>query len=262
MAVLSHVGTCAIWRDRTRVGRIEAEEVDGEGYCCICAVRLSIWLFRTPDVLECQQQYKEPRAILLYVLNPKDPKTAPGIWPDTPRRLLPFIVARLCAPDAVVTAQPHVGVGRNGFVAERFVGRDVLPNLTGPPFTVARDGSLVFAGQDPVQVERECIVDILSVLEMAENDKHVELPGNEDALRESGMLSNLYQVVEVRRALESAKRNGLVVPTAAGLRITEKRRNWLRSQFDQGRFERKVAPSSPEQKPPFGFAPVTRSTAH
>lgn len=252
MAVRSDVGTCGIWRDRTRVGRIEAAEVDGEGYCCICAVQLYIWLFRTPDVLERQQQYNEPRAFVLYVLDPKDPKTAPGIWPDAPPRLLPFIVARLCAPDAVVTAQPHVEVDRNGFVAERFVGRDVLPNLTRPPFTVARDESLVFAGQDPVQVERECIVDILSVLEIAENDRRVDLPRNEAALLQSGMLSNLYQRAEVDGALESAKRNALVVPTAAGLSITDKGRNELRYQFEQG-FQRALAPSLPTQKSLIGF---------
>ena len=44
-----------------RVGRIEASEVVAEGYCCICAVQLNIWLFRTPDVLEF---HNEPRTLL------------------------------------------------------------------------------------------------------------------------------------------------------------------------------------------------------
>lgn len=63
MAVRSHVGTCAVWRDRTRVGRIEAAEVVGEGHCCTCAVRLAVWLFRAREVLECHEQYKEPRRL-------------------------------------------------------------------------------------------------------------------------------------------------------------------------------------------------------
>lgn len=189
-------------------------------------------------------------AFVLYVLTDRDPKTAPGTWPEAPSRQLPFIVARLCAFDAVVTAEPHVEVEGDGFVAEKYVGRNVLPNLDGPPFTVARDGTIVFAGQDPVQVERECIVDILSVLEMAEKDRRVALPGDEEALLQSGMLSNLYQPSEVRRVLESATRNGLVVSRAAGLRITEEGRKWLDLTFEQG-FQRTVAPRLPE--PPFGF---------
>lgn len=239
--VPNHMARCAIWTGMRRVGRIEATEVVAEGYCARCAVQFLVSIFQTPDVKENEYD-AEPSAFVRYIL--KD-TAAPGAWKvgEEPEPGWPFIIARLCARDAVSTAAPKAAVDPNGLVPDKIIGHDIFAGHGGTPFSTKPDDSLSFAGEDDLRILCECEIDILCMLDQATRDREQRVATGVDGLLETGRLGNFYQRGEVRQAVGRLKSPGFVQEDNV-LSISDLGRKELRERFDRD-FERMHAPQLP-----------------
>lgn len=218
-----------LWRDYKRIGYVHVKSSTAAGHFACGAVEFWIQRYARSDH---EDSPNDSWAGIHYALDRRFATMASWNTRDLAEAEWNFVLARICADDALRLGWHRVASGAHEVIQHRAIGRDLF--VEAPcPFTIGAHGYYSFDGQDEMELSEECRTDILCALEWRHRDASRPTIPSARSLYQSGILGHVYQWSEFSRAFDGLASFPMCLGRNDGIVITDVGRAELRRRLKE-----------------------------